>query len=94
MKYRSVYSRVVDKTTGVRLIKALYSTGLYETGLSSALIRASRSMILRRARTNNFVLSAAVIAALHQKRWSVELFFKWAKHNSGLPSAFMRSQRA
>ena len=32
------------------------------------------------------MLSAAVIAALHKKRWSVELFFKWTKHNSGLPS--------
>jgi transposase len=29
--------------------------------------------------TNNFTLSATMIAALYKKRWAVELFFKWIK---------------
>src|ERR1700704_788685 len=31
--------------------------------------------------TNNFTLSAEMIAALYKKRWAVELFFKWVKQN-------------
>jgi hypothetical protein len=44
--------------------------------------------------TNNFVLSAEVIAALYKKRWSVELFFKWIKQNLCIKHFYGTSENA
>ena len=44
--------------------------------------------------TNNFVLSAATIAALYKKRWQVELFFKWIKQNLRIKHFYGTSENA
>ena len=44
--------------------------------------------------TNNFELSAQLIADLYKARWKVELFFKWIKQNLLITSFLGRSQNA
>lgn len=44
--------------------------------------------------TNNFELSAQVIADLYKARWQIELFFKWIKQNLLITSFMGRSQNA
>jgi hypothetical protein len=44
--------------------------------------------------TNNFDLSANVIADMYKARWQIELFFKWIKQNLKITSFFGHSQNA
>jgi len=44
--------------------------------------------------TNNFSLSAEVIAQLYRQRWRVELFFKWIKQRLRLRAFYGRSEKA
>lgn len=44
--------------------------------------------------TNNFELSAQLIADLYKARWQIELFFKWIKQNLLITSFMGRSQNA
>jgi len=44
--------------------------------------------------TNNFSLSAGVIALLYKNRWRVELFFKWIKQHLRLRAFYGRSENA
>jgi hypothetical protein len=99
MKYHRVYSRAVDKTTGVGSDQSIVLDGFYtKRDYPQHLRRVSfhdpetgkRLVFL----TNNFVLSAAVIAALYKKRWSVELFFKWIKQNLRIKHFYGTSENA
>ncbi len=76
MKYHRVYSHAVDKTTGVGADQSIALDGFYaKRDYPHHLRRVSfcdpqtgkRLVFL----TNNFVLSAATIAALYKKRWAV-----------------------
>jgi len=44
--------------------------------------------------TNNFLLSATVIAALYKARWRVELFFKWIKQHLRIKRFYGTSENA
>ena len=87
MKYHRVYSHPVpDKTTGVSSDQSIALDGFYtKQDYPQHLRRVSfcdpetgkRLVFL----TNNFTLTAEMIAALYKKRWAVELFFKWVKQN-------------
>ena len=44
--------------------------------------------------TNDFSLSAEVVAQLYQQRWRVELFFKWIKQHLRLRAFYGRSENA
>ena len=44
--------------------------------------------------TNQFDLTAQVVAELYRKRWQVELFFKWIKQHLRIRSFYGRSQNA
>jgi hypothetical protein len=91
MRFKRMYSNVVDKTTGV-----LYDQiGRLETYYS----RKDYSEKLRRIKyydqnrdrtfifiTNNTDLKAEEIALLYKKRWEVELFFKWMKQHLRIKS--------
>ena len=99
MNYHRVYSRAVDKTTGVGSDQSIVLDGFYtKRDYPQHLRRVSfhdpetgkRLVFL----TNNFVLSAAVIAALYKKRWSVELFFKWIKQNLRIKHFYGTSENA
>lgn len=86
MRFRKMYSREVDKTTGVKCDQ----TGTLETYKSLKAypdkLRRIKYYDEERDRefvfiTNNMELSAEEIAMLYKNRWQVELFFKWIKQD-------------
>jgi len=44
--------------------------------------------------TNNFSLTAEIVALLYKQRWRVELFFKWIKQHLRLRAFYGRSENA
>ena len=96
---RRLYSRSVDKTTGVQCDQTIVFTTRYA--------RAHYPDKLRRVRwrdpetgkrlvflTNNFALPAKTIADLYRCRWQIELFFKWIKQHLRIKAFFGTSQNA
>jgi IS4 transposase len=100
MKYHRVYSHPVpDKTTGVGSDQSIALDGFYsKQDYPQHLRRVSfcdpetgkRLVFL----TNNFTLSAEMIAALYKKRWAVELLFKWVKQNLRIKHFYGTSENA
>lgn len=96
---KRIYSHPVDKTTGLRCDQTIRLTG--------ALAGKDYPQSLRRVKfydeetnkyliflTNNFDLSALVIAKLYKSRWQVELFFKWIKQHLRIKAFFGTSENA
>ena len=44
--------------------------------------------------TNNFKLSALIVAALYRNRWGIELFFKWIKQHLKIQTFWGHSENA
>src|ERR1700746_4059869 len=81
-----VYSRAVDKMTGLRFDQTIALDGFYTRQDYPQHLRrvgfvdpetGKRLIFL----TNHFVLPALTIALLYKRRWKVELFFKWIKQH-------------
>ena len=73
--FQRVYSRSVDKTTGLRCDQTVRLTGV--TSANDYPQNDKRLGFF----TNNFELPALTIAQLYKCRWQVELFFKWIKQH-------------
>ena len=99
MAARRVYSRKVNKTTGLIYDQSVKLTGFY--------IKKDYPEYLRRIKyrdeetgkiyvflTNNFELSALLIAQLYKERWKIELFFKWIKQHLRIKSFYGTSRNA
>jgi len=100
MKYHRVYSHPVpNKTSGVGSDQSIALDGFYtKQDYPQHLRRVSfcdpetgRRLVFL---TNNFTLSATMIAALYKKRWQVELFFKWIKQNLRIKRFYGTSENA
>jgi hypothetical protein len=91
MRFKRMYSRAVDKTTGVLYdqigkLEAYYSKKDYPEKFRRIKYydqNRDRSFIFI---TNNMELKAEEIAMLYKKRWEVELFFKWMKQHLRIKS--------
>jgi len=98
-KVRRLYSRPVDKSTGLRSDQAVMLT-VYKSvkGYPEKLRRIvyfdkekeKRLTIL----TNNFHLPALDLPKLYKLRWQVELFFKWIKQHLRIKAFFGVSPNA
>lgn len=91
LQFRRMYSRVVDKSTGVlndhigRLV--VYKSKIeYPDKLRRIKYYDSEHDLHLVFLTNNMDLSASDIALLYKKRWAVELFFKWMKQHLKIKS--------
>jgi len=91
MRFRRIYSRKVDRTTGVQYDQI----GKLETynSLKSYPDKIRRIKYYDKERkrdfifiTNNLGLKPEEIALLYKKRWEVELFFKWMKQHLKIKS--------
>lgn len=100
MKYHRVYShQVPDKTTGVASDQSIALDGFYSKQdypqhlrrISFCDPETGKRLIFL---TNNFTLSAEMIAALYKKRWAVELFFKFIKQNLRIKHFYGTSENA
>jgi hypothetical protein len=91
MRFKRMYSRAVDKTTGVLYdqigrLETYYSRKDYPEKLRRIKYydqNRDRTFIFI---TNNMDLKAEEIAMLYKKRWEVELFFKWMKQHLRIKS--------
>jgi len=98
-RYRRLYSRPVDKSSGLRCDQTIDLTGFYASrdypdhlrlvGFRDP-VTAKRLVFL----TNNFHLSAQAVADLYRLRWRVELFFKWIKQHLRIKVFFGTSENA
>ena len=84
--FRRVYSRPVDKATGLRCDQTVRLTGVtsaddYPQHLRYVVFRDEKNGKRLGFFTNHFELPALVIAQLYKCRWQVELFFKWIKQH-------------
>jgi Domain of unknown function (DUF4372)/Transposase DDE domain len=100
MKFKRRYSQPVDRMgTSILCDQTGVLTGFYaKTDYPSVL----RRIVVREPETgervvfltNNFSLSAPLIAALYRQRWQVELFFKWIKQHLRIKRFFGYSENA
>jgi hypothetical protein len=99
MNYHRVYSRAVDKRTGLRFDQSIALDGFYTRQEYPQHLRrigfvdpetGKRLIFL----TNHFALPALTIAALYKRRWQVELFFKWIKQNLRIRHFYGTSENA
>lgn len=99
MAARRVYSRKVDKTTGLKYDQSIKLTGFY--------IKKDYPDYLRRIKyrdaengkiyvllTNSLELPAFTIAQLYKERWKIELFFKWIKQHLRIKAFYGTSRNA
>ena len=99
MNYHRVYSRAVDKRTGLRFDQTIALDGFYtrhdypqhlrRVGFVDA--ETGKRLIFL---TNHFTPPALTIAALYKRRWQVELFFKWIKQHLRIRHFYGTSENA
>jgi len=96
---RRVYSRTVDKSTGLRCDQTIALTGLKASKDYPQHLRRIRFHDTEHNKeliflTNNFDLPALTIAQLYRCRWQVELFFKWIKQHLRIKAFYGTTENA
>ena len=99
LKFRRLYSRPVDKSTGLRCDQTIVLTGIKTAKQYPEKIRRIRYVDPENDKnltflTNNFALPAFTIALLYKCRWQVELFFKWIKQHLRIKAFYGTSENA
>jgi Domain of unknown function (DUF4372)/Transposase DDE domain len=97
--FKRVYSRTVDKTTGLRCDQTVRLTGVkslddYPQYMRYVVFYDEKTDKRLGFFTNNFELPALVIAQLYKCRWQVELFFKWIKQHLRIKAFFGTNESA
>jgi hypothetical protein len=97
--WRRIYSRPVDKTTGVQCDQTIALNGFYTQKYYPQHLRRVRYFDTTNNKrfgflTNNFALPALTIADLYRCRWQVELFFKWIKQHLRIKKFYGNSENA
>ncbi len=98
-KFRRLYSRPVDKSTGLKCDQIIVLTGLKPSKSYPEKLRRVRYYDSENNNditilTNNFTLPALTIAQLYKCRWQIELFFKWIKQHLRIKSFYGTSENA
>jgi hypothetical protein len=99
LAFRRVYSRSVDKTTGVRCDQIIRLIGV---NTADAYRKHLRRIVYIDAEmdqryvflTNDLTTDAYTIATLYKYRWQVELFFKWIKQHLKIKAFWGHSANA
>jgi hypothetical protein len=96
---RRMYSRPVDKTTGLQCDQTIVFSGPLSKTKYPDMVRRIRYVDPETNNnyvflTNNFVLPALCVAELYHHRWRVELFFKWIKQHLRIKSFYGTSPNA
>ncbi len=99
LKFRRIYSRPVDKSTGLRCDQTISLTGersavRYPTRLRRVKYYDAKTKKHFVFLTNGTALPAITIADLYRCRWKVELFFKWIKQHLRIKTFFGTSENA
>lgn len=99
LKFRRMYSKKSDRSTGVLCDQLGKLTGFYVSKDYPDKLRRVKFHDQETGRTfvfltNNNELSALEIALLYKNRWQVELFFKWIKQHLKIKSFWGTSENA
>lgn len=99
VSFRVLESRAVDKLRGLRCDQTIRLKSSWSKRAYPALLRRVRFRVPQEERslvllTNNFQLPALVIPELYERRWQVELFFKWIKQHLRIRKFFGRSSNS
>jgi hypothetical protein len=99
LRFKRIYSRPVDKSTGVLVDQIIGFTGWKSKKDYPSQLRRIKFYDEQLGRyfvflTNNFSLPALVIAELYRSRWQVELFFKWIKQHLRIKAFYGTSENA
>ena len=99
LKFRRLYSREVDKTTGLRADQTIILlTKKSRKGYPEHLRRVSYVDKEQNKRfvflTNHFGIPAKTVADVYKQRWQVELFFKWIKQHLRIKAFYGTSPNA
>jgi len=99
MKFRRLYSRKVDKSSGVLCDHVIRVTGFYAQKDYPDKLRRVKYHDEQRDEsfaflTNNFEIPALTVAESYCNRWKVELFFKWIKQHLRIKSFYGTSPNA
>jgi len=99
LECRRLYSRPVDKATGVQcdqtiMLTTRKSVARYPDKLRRVRYRDPKTGKRLVFLTNNFALAPRTIADLYRCRWQIELFFRWIKQNLRIKSFFGTSENA
>jgi hypothetical protein len=91
LRFKRMYSKAVDKTTGVQCDQIGKLEGYYSRKDYPDKLRRIKYYDEDRQKelvflTNNTDLKAIEIAFLYKKRWEVEIFFKWMKQHLKIKS--------
>ena len=97
--FRRVYSRAVDKTTGLRCDQTVRLTGVTSRRDYPQYLRYVGFYDQENDKrlgffTSNFELPALTVAQLYKCRWQVELFFKWIKQHLRIKAFFGVNENA
>ena len=97
--FRRVYSRTVDKSTGLRCDQTIALTAPKGCKDYPQHLRRIKFYDAEHDRhlvflTNNFDLPALTIAQLYRCRWQVELFFKWIKQHLRIKKFYGTTENA
>jgi hypothetical protein len=99
LQFRRLYSKTVDKTTGLRCDQIVKLTGYKSSLFYPDSLRRVKYYDRENDRylvflSNNFDIAALTIADLYRHRWKIELFFKWIKQHLKIKSFFGTSPNA
>ena len=99
LSFQRYYSRPVDKSKGFRCDQTIKLTGPSSSIYYPEQLRRIRYVDPQTGKSyvflsNNFELSAEVIADLYKCRWQIELFFKWIKPHLRIKAFYGTSENA
>jgi len=99
IQYRRLYSRPIDKTTGLRCDQTILLIGVqsakdYPDQLRLVKFFDSETNKRFTFLNNNFEIDALTITQLYKCRWRVELFFRWIKQHLRIKVFLGTSQNA
>jgi hypothetical protein len=92
-------SRPVDKSAGYRCdqtvrLKSNWSVKSFPEPLRKIRLYDRQNKVRLVLLTNNFSLPTELVGLLYQRRWQIELFFKWIKQHLRLRAFYGRSENA
>jgi len=99
LKFRRLYSHLIDKSTGLRCDQTIVFTGFYTAKDYPEKLRRIKYHDVETGKTfifltNNYILPALTIAKLYKCRWAIELFFRWIKQHLRIKTFFGTSENA
>jgi|SRR5688572_9946148 len=99
LRYSRLHSQPIDPASGLRSDQIISLQAFYAAKKYPDKLRRVRFYDGQRQRalvflTNHFGLSALSVAQLYQRRWQVELFFRWIKQHLRIKSFYGTSANA